>query len=94
MSEIKDVVFTLKLERRLRDNFRDAANRAKRPASDIVRELMREFIGRQNQEDNYIEYLRDRVDTARVLATSGDFVPADVAARFFASLRGEREPDE
>lgn len=94
MREGMDVVFTLKLERRLRDDFKDAADRARRPASDVVRELMREFIARQHQEENYLEYLRDRVDTARVLATSGDWVPADVAAQFFASLRGEREPDE
>lgn len=96
MREIKEVVFTLKLERALREDFKAAAYRAKRPASEVVRDLMREYIGRRHQEENYLKYLRDRVDTARVLATDGDFVPADVAAEFFASLKGprRREVDE
>ncbi len=85
----KDAVFTLKLERQLREDFTEAAARARRTASDVVRELMRDYIKRRHQEENYLKYLRERVDTARVLATDGDFVPPDVAAKFFASLRGE-----
>lgn len=96
MRHIKDVVFTLKLERQLRDDFMEATTKAKRTASDVVRECMREYIGRKHQEANYLDYLRDRIDTARVIATDGDFIPADVAVELFAGLRGvvANEADE
>lgn len=45
---MKETVFTLKLEPDLREQFVAAAQAAHRPASQIVRELMREFIERQS----------------------------------------------
>ncbi len=46
----KEAVFTLKLEPELRDAFVNAAEAAHRPASQIVRELMRDFIERQSHD--------------------------------------------
>ncbi len=43
----KQSVFTMKLEQELRDQFMAAAEATHRPASQIVRELMREFIQRR-----------------------------------------------
>ncbi len=43
----KEAVFTLKLEPELRDEFMAAAELTHRPASQIVRELMRDFVARQ-----------------------------------------------
>ena len=40
----KDAVFTLKLEPQLRDAFIAEAQAAHRPASQVVRDLMREFV--------------------------------------------------
>lgn len=58
----KEAVFTLKLEPELRDAFMAAAKREDRPASQIVREFMREFV----QEDKaYVEFLRRKVERAR-----------------------------
>jgi predicted transcriptional regulator len=45
----KDAVFTMKLESDLRDQFLAAAEAMDRPASQIVREFMREFIQRQRE---------------------------------------------
>ena len=43
----KEAVFTMKLEPELRDAFMAAAHEEDRPASQIVRELMRDFIDRR-----------------------------------------------
>lgn len=58
----KEAVFTLKLEPELRDAFMAAAQAADRPASQIVREFMRDYV-RQDRE--YIEFLRRKVEKAR-----------------------------
>ena len=43
----KEAVFTMKLEPELREQFMAEAEASHRPASQILRELMREFIERQ-----------------------------------------------
>lgn len=67
----KEAVFTMKLEPELRDQFMAAANAVHRPASQIVRELMREFVHRQVQEREYDEFLQKKVALARRSARSG-----------------------
>jgi len=42
----KEAVFTMKLEPELRDQFMAEAEASHRPASQVVRELMREFVQR------------------------------------------------
>ena len=43
----KEAVFTMKLEPELREAFMAEAEASDRPASQVVRELMREFVARQ-----------------------------------------------
>lgn len=64
----KEAVFTLKLEPELRDAFMAAAKRADRPASQVVREFMREYA-RQDRE--YAAWLQRKVDAAREDLTAG-----------------------
>ena len=56
----KEAVFTMKLEPELRDEFMAAAKRDDRPASQIVREFMRDFV---QQDREYVEFLRGRLRT-------------------------------
>lgn len=82
----KEAVFTLKLESDLRDNFMAEANAAHRPASQVVRELMREFVDRQREKREYSAYLQGKVDAARAsmrdgLGRSNEDVEADFVAR-------------
>jgi predicted transcriptional regulator len=58
----KEAVFTLKLEPELRDAFMAAAKSADRPASQVVREFMRDYV-RQDRE--YVAWLQRKVDAAR-----------------------------
>ncbi|MFN3327108.1 MAG: antitoxin of toxin-antitoxin stability system [Bryobacteraceae bacterium] len=81
----KEAVFTMKLEPELREAFMAEAEASHRPASQIVRELMREFVERQRQAREYDAFLRAKVETARAQAASGQVVSnADVQARFAA----------
>lgn len=79
----KESVFTMKLEAELRDAF--MAEASHRPASQVVRELMREFVERQRQAREYDAFLRGKVDTARAqIASDQVSSSADVDARVAA----------
>lgn len=82
----KEAVFTLKLEPDLRAAFMAEAEAAHRPASQVVRELMREFVERQREARDYEAFLQRKVDTARASMHAGrgrsnDEVEAEFAAR-------------
>lgn len=81
----KEAMFTMKLEPELRDAFMAEAEASHRPASQVVRELMREFVERQRQGREYDAFLHAKVDTARAQIASGQYArDADVEARFAA----------
>jgi hypothetical protein len=61
----KEAVFTMKLEPALRDEFMAAAQALDRPASQVVRDLMREFVQRQRDAQEYDAFVRRKVETAR-----------------------------
>lgn len=82
----KEAVFTMKLEPELRDAFMAEADAAHRPASQVVRELMREFVQRQRQAREYNAFLQLKVDAARTSMRAGqgrsnEEVEAKFAAR-------------
>lgn len=82
----KEAVFTMKLEPELRAEFIAAAKAAHRPASQVLRELMREFVQRQQQAREYDEFLRHKVEAARSSMRGGkgrsnDEVEAEFAMR-------------
>jgi hypothetical protein len=81
----KEAVFTMKLESELREEFMAEAAASHRPASQIVREMMREFVLRQREAREYDEFLRVKVDAARLSmrADQGDS-NEEVEARFTA----------
>ncbi len=64
----KEAVFTMKLEPELRDAFMEAAKNDHRPASQIVREFMRNFV---EQDREYVAFLQRKVDAARADIAAG-----------------------
>lgn len=68
---LKEAVFTMKLEPELRDAFMAEAEATHRPASQIVRELMRDFVLRQREAREYDAFLRDKVEAARASMRAG-----------------------
>ena len=82
----KEAVFTMKLEPELRDNFMAEAEAMHRPASQVLRELMREFVERQRQAREYDAFLASKVEAGRVsmragVGRSNEEVEAKFAAR-------------
>ena len=67
----KEAVFTMKLEPELRAEFMAAAEAAHRPASQVLRELMREFVQRQRQAREYDQFLHRKVTVARSSMRAG-----------------------
>jgi predicted transcriptional regulator len=88
----KEAVFTMKLEPELRAEFMAEADAAHRPASQVLRELMREFVQRQRLARRYDEFLQSKVAASRVsmragLGRSNEEVEAEFSARRVAATR-------
>lgn len=83
----KEAVFTMKLEAELRDDFMAEAEAARRPASQILRELMREFIQRQRESRAYDEFLRRKVEAGRAAMQAGVGVSNEAVEAQFAARR-------
>ena len=82
----KSAIFTMKLEADLRAAFMAEAEASHRPASQVVRELMRDFIQQQQARRDHGDFLQRKVDKARASAQVGqgrsnEAVDADFAAR-------------
>lgn len=58
----KESVFTMKLESELRDQFMAEAAAVDRPASQLIREFMRDFVQRQRQAREHDAWFRAEVE--------------------------------
>lgn len=85
----KEAVFTMKLEPELRAEFMAEAEASHRPASPILRELMREFVQRQRQVREYEDFLRGKVEDARTQILAGDYISGDDVEARFAAKRAQ-----
>jgi hypothetical protein len=82
----KEAVFTMKLEPELRAEFMAEAEAAHRPASQVLRELMRNFVQQQREAREYESFLRGKVEAGRVSMRAGhgrsnEDVEAEFSAR-------------
>ena len=74
----KDAIFTLKLESDLHEAFMAEAEASHRPASQLVRDFMREFVERQREARAHDAWFRARVQEA--LDEPGPGIPHDQVA--------------
>ena len=82
----KEAVFTMKLEPELRDEFMAAARALDRPASQVVRDLIREFVRNQREAQEHEAFVARKVEAGRRDMRAGDGrshdeVEADFAVR-------------
>lgn len=85
----KEAVFTMKLEPELREAFMAEAQASHRPASQVVRDLMRDFVQRQREAREYGEFLRAKVDRAREQVRAGDLANGEEVEARFAARRAQ-----
>ena len=83
----KDAAFTMKLEPELRDAFMAAAQAVHRPASQVVRQMMRAFV--QQQANDYDAFVRRKVEAARASMRAGDGLANEAVEAEFAARRAE-----
>lgn len=88
---MKEAVFTMKLEPELRNAFMAAAESAHRPASQVMRELMREYVQRQKANQEYQAFLARKVELARKQIEEGRVVSHEDVEKEFASQRGDKD---
>lgn len=83
----KEAVFTMKLESDLREAFMAEAKASHRPASQILREMMRDFVQRQRESREYDAYLQGKVMQARSEIAAGQYASADAVEARAAERR-------
>jgi predicted transcriptional regulator len=67
----KEAVFTMKLEPELRAQFMAEVANEDRPASQVMRELMRSYIEQRRRDREYDAYLQGKVDAGRTSMRAG-----------------------
>jgi hypothetical protein len=90
----KEAIFTMKLEPQLRADFMAEVAGEDRPASQVVRELMRGYIEQRRQARAYDDYLQRKVEAGRTsmragLGRSNDEVEAAFATRRHQATAGQ-----
>lgn len=89
-------VFTMKLDAQLCDEFMAATTADNRSATQVVAELMRNYIEQQHQAHEYNGYLQRKIEIARKqrdagLHFSNEEVEAEAAARRMKLLQRDGE---
>lgn len=87
----KQAVFTMKLEPELREEFMAEAEAVHRPASQIVRDLMRQYVQTQREAREYEAFLQRKVEIARASVRAGDGLNNEDVEAAFAAKRRQAE---
>jgi predicted transcriptional regulator len=87
MAMRKEAILTLQVDVELHDAFMAAAKASHRPASQIIRDMMRDFIAQQEANPDYVAFLQRKVDLARSQIASGDTLSDEEVEREFAEKR-------
>ena len=85
----KEAVFTMKLDSDLREAFMSEAQATHRPASQVLRELMREFVQRQRQAREYDDFLEQKVQAARNSVEAGLGISNEEVEEQFIARRSQ-----
>ncbi|MFI8394598.1 antitoxin of toxin-antitoxin stability system [Pseudomonas sp. NPDC078863] len=87
----KLAVFTMKLEPELREEFMAEAEAAHRPASQIMRDMMRQYVQTQREAREYEAFLQRKVEIARESVRAGDGLNTEDVEAAFAAKRRQAE---
>lgn len=90
----KEAVFTMKLEAELRTEFMAEAASEDRPASQVMRELMRGYIEQRRQVRAYDDFLRSKVEAGRTSMQAGRGFSNDEIEAEFAERRKRAAMDQ
>lgn len=86
---INKAVFSVKLDAELHNSFIVEAEAAKKPPTEIMQELIQDFVDQRLQSREYADFLQAKVDSARSDKQSGQTYSHEHVEREFASMREE-----
>ena len=75
------------LDPKLAQDFAAAVTSAQTSESDVLREMVKDYVERQKVDNDYRQFLEAKVAHARNEAMAGEVVAADDAERMFAERR-------
>jgi predicted transcriptional regulator len=90
----KEAVFTIKLEPELHADFMAEIADEDRPASQVMRELMRDYIKQRRHAREYDDYLLYKVEAGRASMYAGRGRSNDEVEATFAARRNQATADQ
>jgi len=90
----KEAVFTMKLEPELRAEFMAEAASEDRPASQVMRELMRDYIEQRRLAREYDDYLHRKVEAGRTSMRANRGRSNDEVEAVFTARRNQVAADQ
>jgi len=84
-----DATFTFRVDDELKARFTDAAKAQDRTGAQLIRDFMRDYVKRREDEAEYDVWYRRQVQLGLDSADAGRLVPADEVEAEFARRRAE-----
>ncbi|AVN35848.1 MULTISPECIES: hypothetical protein [Serratia] len=79
----------IRVDEELKTAFASAAKAADRTASQLLRDFMREFVRRQAQQEEYNQWLKEKVEVSRKALRESKFADDEEVAAYFAERRAK-----
>lgn len=86
--------FTLKVDSALKNSFLAAAKASDRNASQLVRDMMRDYAEKQRKEASYNEFLRKQVEAGIKDIHEGRYLTNEEVEKIFKAKRRSLGSDE
>ncbi|AYC99789.1 antitoxin of toxin-antitoxin stability system [Neorhizobium sp. NCHU2750] len=83
----KQAIFTLTLGQELRDEFVAAAQASDQSPSDVLQDMMQDFIQQQKMAPDYLAFMQEKAAIARSELDAGEAIGGDEVEREFSALR-------
>lgn len=87
--DMSNVTFTFRVDEGLKTEFANAAKAQDRTGAQLLRDFMRGYVTQQNNNNEYDEWLIQKVEKSRAEANAGNLTPATEVEEYFAKLRLE-----
>ncbi|MCJ8237576.1 hypothetical protein [Peteryoungia algae] len=75
------------LDAKLADDFAAAVTSAQTSESEVLREMVQDYVERQKVDSGYRQFMEAKVARGRDDVAAGEFIAADDAERMFAERR-------
>lgn len=82
-----EAIFTLTLERELRDEFVAAAEASDQSPTQILKDMMQDFILQQKMSPDHLAFMQEKTTIARKELAAGEGLSEETVEKKFAAMR-------